>query len=66
MAVMTRDEEAQGLRRSIRRNMLRLMLSVTFAGGVLFGLLIGAVEMPGVWVAPVVLLAAGAFWVFVR
>lgn len=62
---MTSDEERE-LRRSLRRNMLRLMLSITFAGGVLFGLLINSVGLPGVWVAPVVLLASAAFWVFVR
>lgn len=48
-----------------RRYMLSLMLSITFAGGALFGLLAASLGLNPAWWAPVVLVLSGAFGLFV-
>ncbi len=50
--------------RDWRRQWMALMLSITFCGGVLFGLLMSVVDLPGVWFAPVLLVVSGGFFLF--
>lgn len=47
-----------------RRQWLALMLSVTFAAGALFGVLMSALAVPAVWTAPCLLAVSGLFFVY--
>ena len=45
------------------RNLLGVFLAIVYCGGILTGLLLSAVQLPGVWWAPVSLLLSSMFWV---
>ncbi len=51
-------------RRDWRRQWMALMLSITFCGGALFGLLVGASSLPPVCVAPVLVGVSGLLFLF--
>jgi hypothetical protein len=47
-----------------RRQLMTLMLAMTFAGGALFGLLASALSLPASWWAPAILAVTGLFYLF--
>lgn len=61
------DHDDGGVARALemrrwRDQMLALALSLSFAGGMLAGVLVAAFGVPGPFVAPLVLAATWAFW----
>lgn len=62
---MTDPVDKQQLR-GFRRNLMRIMLTISFAAGALFGLLAASVGLPATLWAPALLLMSGVFWLLVR